>query len=245
MHREMINYRAGEKDLRGYLCYSKDIRSLRPGVMVAHAWYGLDDFAKQRAEELARMGYIAFAADLFGNDQEVRDDAEAASLMGPLFLDRRLLQERIKAGYRVLSEQSLVDKRRIGAIGYCFGGLTVIELLRSGTPVRGVVSFHGGVGKKSGDKIAKTVPIASRIEGAALLLHGHDDPSVTQDDLTSLENELTQAKVDWTLTIYGHTSHAFTNPEANNPSRGLLYNEKAARRSWTAMQQFFDDIFKF
>lgn len=245
MHREELPYTAGQKQLRGYLCHNKDIHQKRPGIIVAHAWRGLDDFAKRKAERLAQLGYIAFAADLYGINQPVTSDEEAGKLMLPLFLDRPLLQERIKAAYQTLSKQPLVDASRIGAIGFCFGGLTVIELLRSGVGLRGAVSFHGGLANKRGDATAKTVPIASNIKGSLLILHGHDDPSVAPSDINALQTELTQAKIDWQMVIYGHTMHAFTNPNANNPSSGMLYNESADRRSWIAMRDFFDEIFKF
>ena len=172
------------------------------------------------------------------------EDSVLAHMM-PLFLDRLLLQSRLKAAFQKLSEYPLVDAKRIGAIGFCFGGLCVLELLRSGVPVRGVVSFHGVLGNKMGDKQAKTVPIANHINGSALILHGHDDPLVSNEDISALTKELTQAKIDWQFMHYGHTSHAFSNPEANNAASGMLYNEAAARRSWLAMINFFNEIFQF
>lgn len=189
------------------------------------------------------MGYIAFAADVYGVSAPVKTDEEAAKLMKPLFSDRKKLQTRIQAAFQVLADHPLVDRTRIGAIGFCFGGLTVIELLRSGCPVRAVVSFHGVLTNRLGDTLAKTVPIASNIKGSLLLLNGHDDPLFSKADIALLEDELTQAKVDWTLVDYGHTSHAFTNPEARSPESGMLYNERSARRAWAAMRQFFTDAF--
>ncbi len=245
MHSEEVVYLCGETELRGYLCYCDGITAKRPAVIVSHAWRGLDDFPRFKAESLARLGYIAFAADNYGGGRTAKNDEEAVGLMFPLFLDRLLLQERIKAALRHVSTLPLVDSKRVGAIGFCFGGLTVLELLRSGAPVRGVVSFHGGLGTKVGGKQAKTVPIASNITGSALFLHGHDDPLVSQEDIDRVTKELTAAKVDWQFMHYGHTSHAFTNPEAKDSASGMAFQEASARRSWLAMTNFFDEIFKF
>lgn len=243
MNKAMVSYSSGHTELKGYLCYNKDIKDKRPAIIVAHAWRGLDDFARARAEDLAKMGYIAFAADVYGIEEPAKDDEEAGKRMSPLFRDRKKLQNRIQAAYRLLSEHALVDSSRIGAIGFCFGGLTVIELLRSGCGVQAVVSFHGVLSNQLGDNIAQTVPIASNIKGSLLLLNGHEDPLFTKADITLLQDELTQANVDWTFVDYGHTTHAFTNPEANSPTTGMLYNERSARRAWSAMRQFFDDVF--
>lgn len=245
MHTEEVVYQTGDTELRGYLCYCEGVTTKRPAVLVSHAWRGLDDFARFKAESLARLGYVAFAVDNYGDGRTAASDEEAGRLMMPLFLDRLLLQSRLKAAFQKLSEYPLVDAKRIGAIGFCFGGLCVLELLRSGVPVRGVVSFHGVLGNKMGDKQAKTVPIANHINGSALILHGHDDPLVSNEDISALTKELTQAKIDWQFMHYGHTSHAFTNPEAANAASGMLYNEAAARRSWLAMINFFNEIFQF
>ncbi len=243
MFREDVVYRCGDQEFYGFLCHNKGIKGKRPAVLVAHAWRGLDNYTREKAEQLARQGYVVFAADVYGIRSPVRNDEEAANRMVPLFLDRRLLQQRIKAGYDVLAQHSLVDPQRLGAIGFCFGGLTAIELFRSGAALRGVVSFHAVLGDKMGESTAETVAIASGIKGSLLVLHGHDDPLVSIDDLTKLQDEMTAAKVDWQVHIYGHTSHAFTNQDVHNPAAGLLYDEVADRRSWLAMTNFFNEAF--
>lgn len=243
MHRERITYEAEGHQLNGFLCHNKGVADRRPGVVVAHAWRGLDSFARHKAERLASMGYVVLAADVYGIKDPVTTDEKAAELMMPLFLDRRLLQQRIIAAYQTLAQHPLVDSTRIGAIGFCFGGLTVIELLRSGIGVQGVVSFHGVLGSKMSAMEAKTVPMSSKAKGSILVIHGHDDPLVSAEDIAHFEAEMTQANIDWQFLAYGHTSHAFTNPEA--PGGGLQYSERADRRSWIAMTNFFDDIFKF
>ncbi|MFA6916586.1 MAG: dienelactone hydrolase family protein [Parachlamydiales bacterium] len=242
MLEETLTYYVRDTACKGFLAYDNTIEEQRPGIIIAPAWRGLDDFAKGKARELARLGYAVLAADIYGNGTKAHNDEEAAKLMTPLFLDRKLLQERIQGAYRALL-QCPACSEDIGAIGFCFGGLTVIELLRSGTPVKGVVSFHGVLGNTFYGETAHTVPIASKIIGSILLLHGHDDPLVSKDDITSLQNELTSAKVDWQMHIYGNTSHAFTNPNANDTAHGLVYNQKAALRSWKSMQNFFKEVF--
>jgi dienelactone hydrolase len=243
MIREEISYDSHGKVLEGYLCHNEGITHKRPGIVIAHAWYGLDDFAKAKAEQLARLGYVALAADIYGIGRTAETDEEADQLMAPLFLDRAVLQERIVAAYEQLKAHPLVDPKRVGAIGFCFGGLTVIELLRSGVDVAGVVSFHGVLGDHRGEQTAKTVPISPKASGRILLLHGHNDPLVTSQDIHRLQNELTASRIDWQMVIYGHTSHAFTNPWANNTAAGLVYQEAADRRSWQAMQAFFSELF--
>lgn len=237
MKERTIPYQAADVQSEGFIVYDDKIKTPRPAVIVAHAWRGQDDFARDKARELARLGYIGFAADLFGNRKNAADDDEAGALIKPLFLDRKLLQQRIIAAYETLLQQPGVDPSRIGAIGFCFGGLTVIELLRSGTPVKSVVSFHGVLGHTG----AKTVPIAKNIKGSILLLHGYNDPLVPIQDVVDTQKEFNDAGIAWQMDIYGHTSHAFTNPMAHDKAKGLIYNEKIAKRAWTAMKNFFEE----
>lgn len=243
MLEETISYQSGDTTCKGFLAYDNTVDERRPGVLIAHAWRGLDEFAKSRARELARLGYVAFVADLYGQGKQAHTDEEAAMLMLPLFLDRELLQSRVISGLRVMQECQFCHPHKSGAIGFCFGGLAVIELLRSGTPVNGVVSFHAVMASRMGDQKAKTVPIAEQIKGSILALHGHDDPLVSHEDLTHFQDEFTKAHVDWQLNIYGHTSHAFTNPNANDTAKGLVYQQKSAVRAWKSMQIFFKELF--
>lgn len=243
MRNETIPYRINGQEFIGHLAVSDVIEGKRPAIIIAHAWRGLDEFAQEKAKILAEMGYVAFAADLYGNGKVAKDDQESLALMMPLFLDRSMLQKRIAAAFDVVSRHPLVETSKIGAIGFCFGGLTVIELLRSGAPVKGVVSFHGVLGNQIGDKKAKTVPIGSNIKGSLLILHGHDDPLASDADIKAIQKEMTDANVDWQMNIYGHTMHAFTNPIAQDPKGGKMYNPLSARRAWHAMDHFFEEIF--
>lgn len=241
-----LDYACQGTTLYGHLYHSPQISQKRPAVIVAHAWRGLDSFAHLQAERLARLGYMAFAADLYGIQKPVETDEEAAQLMLPLFVNRKQLRERIVAAYEVVAKQPLVDADKIGAIGFCFGGLTVLELLRSGVGVRGVVSFHGVLGKEMKGKKAILEPISSTAKKSSiLLLNGDEDPLVSGEAIADLQRELTEASVDWQFLNYGQTVHAFTNPEAKDSKGGLHYQERSARRSWKAMESFFSDLFVF
>lgn len=243
MHEETISYQVDSKKFIGQLISpDQTTQQKRPAILVAHAWMGRDDFALQKAKEMAELGYIGFAVDLYGEGKVVKTETEATSLMIPLFLDRQLLQKRILAAYEVIKTHPLVDAKRIGGIGFCFGGMTIIELLRSGADVKGVVSFHGLLGSKMGEHQAKTVPIAHNIKGSLLILHGYDDPLVSQEDIRTAQKEFNDAQIDWQMHTYGHTSHAFTNPKVNDLKSGLIYSQKATKRSWQSMRNFFEEI---
>lgn len=240
---ETIPYQSDDVTLEGYLVYDDSHKKPRPGILVAHAWKGQDAFARRKAEKLAELGYIGFAADVYGRGIYAETDDEALSLMTPLFRDRQHLRKRIYAAYHTLSELEQVDQTRMGAIGYCFGGLTVLELLRSGADLKGTVSFHGLLGTQLGD-LEATIPTQSeKLHGSVLLLHGNNDPLVSKEDVHNIQFELTEASVDWQMHIYGNVSHAFTNPEAKDPKSGLIYNQKADQRSWQSMKQFFEEKF--
>lgn len=232
----IVEYRDGDVVLEGYLAYEKGKKSLRPGVLVVHEWMGLNDFARRRAEKLADEGYVAFAVDMYGKGVRAKDAAEAAELAGKYKTDRQLMRSRILAGLEALKARPQVDPRRIAAIGYCFGGTTVLELARSGAEVGGVVSFHGGL-----DAPIPAVP--GQIRAKVLVLHGADDPLVPPEQVSAFESEMRNAGADWQLVSYGGAVHSFTNPEANDRARGVAYDERANKRSWKAMEEFLDEIF--
>jgi dienelactone hydrolase len=242
MHEEKLDYRQDNTQLKGHLVYDPKREGKLPAVLVAHAWRGQDQFARNKAKQLAKLGYVGFAIDVYGEGKSVESNEEAAALMLPLFKDRATLLGRLRAAYYAISMHPKVDSTRIGGIGFCFGGLCIIELFRSGIDLKGVVSFHAVLGNQIHDTKANTLPIAKEIKGSILMLHGHDDPLVSQQDLTDRETEFTQANVDWQLHIYGHTAHAFTVPKANDKSLGLMYNPKAEKRSWQAMKNYFHEV---
>ena len=234
---KLVEYKDGDTVLEGYLAYDDAAKGKRPGVLVVHAWKGLDDNARKRADMLAGLGYVAFAADIYGKGVRPKDNTEAGQLAGKYKADRALLRSRVNAGYGELLKQANVDVTRTAAIGYCFGGTTVIELARSGSPVGGVVSFHGGLD-------SPTPADGKNIKAKVLALAGAADPNQKPDDLAGFKKELADAKVDWQFTEYGGAVHCFTDATAgNDPSKGCAYDERADARSWTAMRSFFDEIF--
>ncbi len=246
MRLETYNYEIDGKIFKGLWGFPTEGQGYGkyPAVIVAHTWMGQDRFAHTKVEELVKLGYIAFAADLYGEGRTAANPEEAKGLMIPLFEDRALLQKRIRAAFDVVRHHPAVDPTKVGAIGFCLGGLTVIELLRSGAEVAGVVSFHGVLGAKMGSLQARTVPIAPSIKGSLLVLHGHEDPLVSQQDILDFQKEFTEAKVDWQMNIYSHTSHAFTNPEAHDIPHGLIFQPLSSHRAWDAMCYFFRECFE-
>lgn len=239
LHTEAVEYKHGDTVLEGYLAYDASIKGKRPGVLVVHEWWGNNAYSKRRAEQLAKLGYIAFALDMYGKGIIAKDAKEAGALAGKYRGDRKLMRERANAGLEVSRRHELTDTGRMAAIGYCFGGTTVLELARSGAPLAGFVSFHGGLDTPN-PKDAANIK-----KGKVLVLHGGDDPFVTVDHVTAFEDEMRKAGVDWQVYIYGGAVHSFTNPDSgNDKSKGLAYNEKADRRSWEAMKMFFAEIFR-
>ena len=238
LHTEVVEYKQGDTVLEGYLAYDKEIKGQRPGVLVVHDWTGIGDYVKTRTEQLEKLGYVAFAADIYGKGIRPKNNQEAAIQAGKYKSDRNLMRARVLAGLDILKNTELADPGSLAAIGYCFGGTVILELARSGADVGGVVSFHGGLD-------TPTPEDAKNIKGKVLALHGGDDPFVKPDEVAAFQDEMRKANADWQLVVYGGAVHAFTNPAAGNDnSQGAAYNEKADRRSWEAMKVFFEEIFK-
>lgn len=235
---QAVEYKDGGTVLEGFLAYDDAISGRRPGVVVVPEWMGLNDYAKRRAEQLAGLGYVAFAIDMYGKGVRPKDDKEAAALAGKYRGDRKLMRERAAAGLEVLRSDPMTDPRRIAAVGYCFGGTVVLELARSGAPLAGVVSFHGGLDTPNPED-------ARRIKGKVLALHGADDPFAPAAQRAAFEDEMRKGGVDWQVVVYGGAVHGFTNPDnGTDKSKGLAYDATADRRSWQAMKDFFAEIFK-
>jgi dienelactone hydrolase len=234
---EYIEYRDGDVVLEAYVAYDESITGKRPCVLVAHDWTGRRDYACAGAERMAELGYVGFALDVYGKGVFGKDgDTQGNSaLMTPFVEDRALLRRRMLAALTAAQSLSQVDDSNIAAMGYCFGGMSVLELARSGALVKGVCSIHGLLGQ--GNVANKTV------RAKVLCLHGHDDPMVTPAQLLEFEQEMTSAKVDWQVHVYGGTKHAFTNPAANNPDFGTVYSQTATRRAEQALANFFNELF--
>jgi dienelactone hydrolase len=231
-----VEYKQGGTTLQGHLAYDDAISGKRPGVLVVHQWMGLTDYEETRAVMLAHLGYVAFCADIYGKGVRPQSIQEAGAEAAKYKTDRRLLRARVNAGLDELKKNKLVDPKRVAAIGYCFGGTTVIELALSGADLNGVVSFHGGLD-------APNPADAKHIRCKVLALAGADDPFQNPADLAAFEKEMRDAKVDWQITFYGGAVHAFTQPMANGNPPGAQYNERADRRSWQAMKDFFAEVF--
>ena len=237
MHTETIEYRDGDAVLEGYVAYDDSVSGSRPAVLVAHDWTGRREFATSKADEIAAMGYVGFALDMYGKGVFGKDgDVEGNSgLMNPLASDRLALRARMDAALSTLRGLDVVDSNRVAAMGYCFGGMCVLELARSGADVLGVISIHG-IFSPGG------VPNET-ITSKVLCLHGHDDPMVPPEQVLDLEQEMTAAGVDWQVHAYGGTSHAFTNPGANDPAFGTVFNPDANSRATRSIENFLTEIF--
>ncbi len=234
---QLIEYRDGDVTLEGFLCFDDARPGPLPAVLISHAWGGRGEFEERKARRLAWDGYATFALDMYGKGKRGTTPEENMALMGPFMQDRNVLARRINAAVGAVKKLPQVDANRVAAMGFCFGGLCVLDLARSGADVRGVVSFHGLL------KPAIGVPPA-KIKAKVLILHGYDDPMAPPEEVMAIAKEFTQAGVDWQLHAYGQTMHAFTEPKANNPSAGLLYHESADRRSWHTLKEFLGEILK-
>jgi dienelactone hydrolase len=235
---QTVEYKEGDTQLAGYLAYDDAIKGDRPAVIVVHEWYGLNDYAKKRAEQLAGLGYVAFAADIYGKGVTAKSREEAAQMAGKYKGDRALLRARVNAALELVRTKiENVDKTKIAAMGYCFGGTTALELARGGADVVGVISFHGGLGTPMPAE-------AGKLKAKVLALHGADDPFVPDDELLAFRKEMQAAKADWELVAYGNSVHGFTNPgNGSDNSKGAAYNAEADRKSWERMKAFFDEVF--
>jgi dienelactone hydrolase len=232
-----VEYTHAGQVLEGFLAYDDAVQGRRPAVLVVHEWWGLNDYIKKRTEQLAGLGYIAFAADMYGKGKRAKTAQEAGSLANPYLSDRRLLRERAGAGLQILENHDLTQKGKIAAIGYCFGGTTVLELGMSGAPVAGIVSFHGSLNFPNPEDF-------KNIKGKVLVLTGAEDPFVPPDKGAAFWQGMRTAGADWQMNLYSGAVHSFTNPESgNDKSKGVAYNRQADRRSWEEMKLFFGEIF--
>lgn len=231
-----VDYLDGETLLEGFFAYDEAIEGARPVVLIHHAWGGRDEFVAGKAVKLAELGYLAFATDMYGKGVRGGSPEENGRLMSPFMQDRAKLQRRLLAALAAVKLMPWADNGKIAAMGFCFGGLCALDLARTGADLRGVVSFHGLL-------VAPDNIPDPKIKAKVLVLHGHDDPMVPPDQVLALQTELSKAGADWQVHTYGGTLHAFTNPVANDPAFGTVYQPVADQRSWRAMQNFFEEIF--
>ena len=231
-----VEYKQGDTVLEGYLAWDDEQQGKRPGVLVVHEWDGLGEYVKMRAEMLAKLGYVAFAPDIYGKGVRPTNMQQSMQEATKYFKDRPLMRQRVQAGLEQLKSNADVDIGRIATIGYCFGGTTALELGRSGADIAGIVTFHAGLSNPSPED-------AKNIKARLLVLQGANDPLAKPADVDKFEDEMRATKVDWQFVSYGGAVHGFSNPNNHDPEHGLVYDEKADQRSWKAMQDFFDEIF--
>ena len=230
-----IEYDIDGKTFEGVLALDSAQAGERPAVLVAHAWAGRSEFEIDKARALAGLGYAGFAIDLYGKGVLGSSTEENQALMTPFVEDRAMLQSRLLHIVDLLKNQPEADAGKIGAIGFCFGGLCVLDIARAGGDVKGVASFHGLLGAPGA--------AAGPVNASVLALHGWDDPMAPPADVEAFGREMTEAGADWQLHAYGKTMHAFTNPAANDPDFGTVYDARADKRSWGAMAAFLEEVF--
>jgi dienelactone hydrolase len=237
-----VEYEQGGAKLRGYLAYD-DVLTAKgklPGVLVIHEWWGLNDYIKRRLREVAQLGYVAFAPDIYGNGQVATTVAEAEKLSGQ-FYDKPLLAERAQAGLEVLEKTELVNEKKLASIGYCFGGSASLALAYSGAPLAAVATFHGGL-------IVPSLNVGEKTHAKFLIMHGGIDPTESPEKLSQFIKAFNDNKLDYQLVIYSGAKHAFTNPDSDRLARenhldAIGYNADADKASWGQLKTFLSNVF--
>ena len=237
---EMVSYKAGDVTLKGFVAFDESIKGKRPVVLVVHEWWGLNDYTKMRARKLAELGYIAMAIDLFGNGKNATNPKEAQELTTPFYKDPQLGKNRLDEAIKKIKEFAQADPNNIAAIGYCFGGFVVLNSAKLGVGLKGVASFHGGMG---GVPVNKNV-----LKTKILVCHGASDKFVSQNDVDVFKHQLDSIGADNTFKVYANATHAFTNPDATRLGKEfnlpIEYNAAADKDSWNDMKNFLGRIFK-
>jgi len=237
---EAVEYTSGGVTLKGYLACDRSMKGKRPGVLVVHEWWGHNEYARKRAEMLARLGYTALAVDMYGEGKQAEHPEEAGKFAKEISGNTDMKTARFMAALDLLKKQESVDPSRIAAIGYCFGGAVVLDMARSGMDLKGVVSFHGGL---TTNNPAKTGAVKAKI----LVCHGEADTFITADQISAFKKEMSDAGADMTFLTYKDAIHSFTNPEADSYAKKFNipvgYNADADKKSWEDMKKFLESIF--
>ena len=235
-----ITYQSDSTTLKGFLVYDNSIKGKRPGVLIVHEWWGLNDYARKRARMLAELGYTALALDMFGEGKTASHPQDAQKFASFIYSNLKVGEERFMAAYNFLKQQETVDPNEIAAIGYCFGGGIVLHMASIGTDLKAAASFHGSLG-------AVVPPKKGEIKAFLLVCNGADDPFTTQDQIKTFKAEMDSADVQYEFINYEGAVHGFTNPGADSLgkkfSMPLAYNEKADKDSWLQMQKVFKKVF--
>jgi dienelactone hydrolase len=236
---ETVTYIADGTLLRGYIAYDQNLKGKRPAVLVVHEWWGLNDYARMRVRKLAELGYIAMAADIFGDGKVAANPQEAQDLTKPFYQNPGLAKTRLDAAIKKIMEYAETDPSNVAAIGYCFGGSVVLNSAKLGSALKGVVSFHGGLAGTPADK--------NLLKAKILVCHGGSDKFVSQKDIDSFKHQLDSIGANYSFKVYPNATHAFTNPDATETgkkfSMPIEYNAEADKNSWNDMKDFFNNLF--
>ena len=231
-----IEYMDGNHLLEGFMAWDDTVKIKKPGILVGHAWAGRSEFECKKAIELAAIGYVGFAFDIYGKGTRGKNRTENAALMKPFLINRELLQRRVMLALDVLSSQALVDSNKMATIGYCFGGLASLDMARCVADILGAVSLHGNLSSPSNTN-------GNKINAKILVLHGWKDPTVLPEDVVSFAKEMSAMSADWQLHAFGDAVHGFAKTGTNDPDHGMLYDEISDQRSWNSMRLFLTEIF--
>jgi len=238
LYRKVVSYQDDGVKLQGYLAYNDFFKGKRPAVLVVHEWWGLNHYARSRVEQLAAMGYVAFALDMYGEGKATTHPSQAGEWSKQIRSNVKKWQQRAIAGLEVLRKHPKVDTARIAAIGYCFGGATVQQLAYSGADVKGVVSFHGSLLPPVGVR-------TENVKASILICHGAADPFVKEGQIEEYASAMEKSGLDWQLIMYGGARHSFTNPGADKMGMDALkYSKSADQRSWADMKVFFAEVLR-
>lgn len=234
--KEKVEYKTSQAQMEGYAAYDSAGESKKPAVLIVHDWLGLNEYTKAKAEQLAQMGYVGFAVDVYGKGIRPKDSKEASEFAGKYKKDIKELRERIRAAYTEVASMKNVDPQRIIVIGYCFGGTTALELARSGAPLMGTAVFHAGLSTPQ-------LKDAKNIQGPVLVMHGADDPFVPAAEVETFKKEMKDAKVNLSFISYPGAVHSFTIPDAGSDnSKGAAYNAAADKKSWEDFTNFLKTL---
>jgi dienelactone hydrolase len=237
MHKEEVAYQHGDTQLKGYIFWDDAFEGKRPSVMVFHEWWGLNDYALLRAEMLAESGYVAFAADMYGDSRNTRHAEDAQGWMKQITGNIDVWRERAVIAYKQLIKNENVDSSKTAAIGFCFGGATVMQLAYAGTDLGGVISVHGSLPPATPEQV-------KNIKARVLVLHGGSDGFVPRESVDQFIDALSDAGVDWEMDVYGGARHAFSNPYADGYGiDGIEFNEEAEKRAWARSLTFLEELF--
>jgi dienelactone hydrolase len=238
---KVVNYQIAGQPFQGYLSYDDAIKGKRPGILVVHEWWGHNAYARKRADMLAKMGYTAFALDMYGAGKQADHPDDAKKFMQAALADMKVAESRFNQAMKLLQQQPTVEPNKIAAIGYCFGGGTVLHMARQGADLAGVVSFHGSL-------TTATPAQVGQVKAKMLVLNGAEDPFVTAEQITALKQEMQNAGAEMEFVNYPGVKHSFTNKDADDYGKRfdmpLVYNAKADKDSWQRMQVFLGKVFE-